>query len=110
DLGQLDPVDLLIDATSAGHAGVALALPAGLVATRSVCYTLSYGRAAGPFSRWAHAAGATRVFDGLGMLVEQAAESFALWHGVRPDTESVVADLREHLDAGRLPGAFGMPG
>ncbi|MGA8276868.1 MAG: shikimate dehydrogenase [Rhodanobacteraceae bacterium] len=110
DLDRLDPVDLLIDATSAGHASASLDLPAGLVAPHSVCYTLSYGRAAGSFSGWAHAAGAKQVIDGIGMLVEQAAESFVLWHGVKPDVDSVVAELRAHLDASAMPGGLGTSG
>ena len=60
---------------------------------------LSYGEAAIPFLAWARAAAAHEAIDGLGMLVEQAAESFHLWHGVRPDTRAVYEALRER-DAG----------
>ena len=56
---------------------------------------LNYGEAAIPFLAWARAAGCHDAIDGLGMLVEQAAESFARWHGVRPETDAVYAELRE---------------
>jgi len=85
--------DLLVDATSAGHMGEALPLPEPLVATRTLCYDLAYGAAAHPFLTWARAAN-VRAVDGLGMLVEQAAESFALWFGQRPDSEAVLRGLR----------------
>ena len=60
---------------------------------------LNYGEAAIPFLAWARAAGCHDVVDGLGMLVEQAAESFARWHGVRPETDAVYAMLLSHHDA-----------
>jgi shikimate dehydrogenase len=72
-------------------------LPFGLVARRTLCYDLSYGAAAFAFLAWARAAGAAPALDGLGMLIEQAAESFAIWHGVRPETDSVYAELRGEL-------------
>lgn len=61
---------------------------------------MMYGRSHTPFMCAALADGAARVADGLGMLVEQAAESFALWRGVRPDTAPVRAALRRQIDAG----------
>ena len=88
--------DVVINATSAGLAGdVAAAvaraerLPPGAFA-----YDMIYGDAPTTFLRWAQAQGATRTADGLGMLIEQAAESFFLWRGVRPDTAPVFALLR----------------
>lgn len=86
--------DLIVHSTSAGHAGVAPTLPEGMLDTHTVAVDLSYGRAAMPFLTWARARGCTQAVDGLGMLVEQAAESFALWHGVRPETDAVYASLR----------------
>lgn len=99
DLATLGSWDFIINATSAGVQGSAMDLPFAIVAPRALCYDLSYGRAATAFLAWARAAHAAHVFDGLGMLVEQAAEAFAIWHGVRPDTETVHAELRERLDA-----------
>ena len=55
---------------------------------------MTYGKGAVPFLELAHDAGAARAADGLGMLVEQAAESFFIWRGVRPDTAPVLAMLR----------------
>lgn len=84
--------DLLINATSAGLANQAPALPPGVFAPGAFAYDMVYGRDT-PFLAMARAAGAA-VSDGLGMLVEQAAESFLLWRGVRPETAPVLAALR----------------
>jgi len=97
DLANLGSFDLIVNATSAGVARETLQLPFGLVAPRALCYDLSYGAAAFGFVAWARAAGAGKALDGLGMLVEQAAESFAIWHGARPDTDAVYAELRGEL-------------
>ena len=87
-----EPVDIVINATSAGLAGDGLALPHGLLGKGTLAYDMVYGRDT-PFLAAARAAGA-RVSDGLGMLVEQAADSFLVWRGVRPETGAVLADLR----------------
>jgi shikimate dehydrogenase len=97
DLADLGNFELIINATSAGHGAGALALPFGIVARRALCYDLSYGAAAFAFLAWARAANAGQAIDGLGMLVEQAADSFAIWHGVRPETDAVYAELRAEL-------------
>lgn len=94
DLSGLAAADLVIHATSAGHAGAALQLPANLLAAHSTCYDLSYGRAAMPFLDWAREGGAQQVHDGLGMLIEQAAASCLIWHGRRPDTAALHDELR----------------
>ncbi len=94
DLPGLGSYDLIINATSAGVQGKALDLPFSLIAPRALCYDLSYGAAASGFLAWARAAGARLALDGLGMLVETAADSFEHWHGKRPDTEPVYATLR----------------
>jgi len=93
DLRELGEFDLVVHATSAGRGGELPHLPRSLLGMRSVAVDLSYGEAAIPFLAWARAHGAHRAIDGLGMLVEQAAESFALWHGVRPHTDEVFAEL-----------------
>ncbi|MFO1453337.1 MAG: shikimate dehydrogenase [Lysobacterales bacterium] len=98
-LPALGEFDLLINATSASRGGSLPSLPMALVAPRSAAVDLSYGEAAVPFLAWARAAGCAQTVDGLGMLVEQAAESFLLWHGVRPDTGAVFAELSGRADA-----------
>ncbi|WP_395679762.1 shikimate dehydrogenase [Dokdonella sp.] len=95
DALQREPTfDIVVNATSAGHAGDVFAWPLAAEATPTACYDLSYGGAARAFLAAARAAGARVALDGLGMLVEQAAESFALWHGCAPDTTPVHALLR----------------
>jgi shikimate dehydrogenase len=84
--------DVVVNATSAGLAGEMPALPPRLFAAGALAYDMLYGRTT-PFMSFASAEGA-QVADGLGMLVEQAAESFHLWRGVRPDTAPVIALLR----------------
>jgi shikimate dehydrogenase len=86
--------DLIINGTSASLAGELPALPRSVVQPGTVCYDMAYGREDTVFVRWAHAQGAARAIMGLGMLVEQAAESFLLWRGVRPDTAPVLAALQ----------------
>jgi len=94
DLATIGSFDLIVNATSAGVLGAALQLPFTLLGNRAVCYDLSYGQAAAGFLDWARAGGARHACDGLGMLVETAADAFALWHGQRPDTEPVYQTLR----------------
>ncbi|MDP9140078.1 MAG: shikimate dehydrogenase [Pseudomonadota bacterium] len=89
-----DQYDLIINATSAGHAGQMITLPPDLLAAGCDCYDLSYGKAFAPFADWAKTQKAARVEDGLGMLVGQAAAAFALWRGVAPQTAPVIAALR----------------
>jgi shikimate dehydrogenase len=85
--------DLVINATSASIAGTVPLLPSNVFAPRSLAYDMMYGKEPTPFLKFARAQGA-RIADGTGMLVEQAAESFLLWRGVRPDTAPVIAALR----------------
>ena len=92
--------DLVINATAASLADELPPLPPGLYAEGALAYDMMYGRGQTPFLRAALADGAARVADGLGMLVEQAAESFALWRGVRPDSAPVLAELRRLVEAG----------
>jgi len=86
--------DVIINATAASHAGELPAIPAGAVGAHTLCYDMAYAQRDTVFLRWARAAGAGQVANGLGMLVEQAAESFLLWRGVRPETAPVLARLR----------------
>lgn len=96
DLADLGAFDLIVNATSAGVLGGALDLPFAIAGNRALCYDLSYGVASTGFLAWARTAGARYAFDGLGMLVETAADAFELWHGKRPDTDPVFATLRQH--------------
>lgn len=89
--------DVVINATSAGLSGEELALPASLLNERSCCYEMVYGSEPTPFMRWAAQHAAWAVSDGSGMLVEQAAESYFRWHGVRPETAPVIRRVREAL-------------
>ena len=97
DLKNCGSFDLVVNATSAGHAREPLDLPFGLVNARALCYDLSYGAAAFGFLAWARAARTGKALDGLGMLIEQAAESFYIWNGTYPDTDPVHAQLRAEL-------------
>lgn len=90
--------DVVINASAASLKGEALGLPATAVGPGALAVDLMYGAPAQPFLAWAAAAGATPR-DGLGMLVEQAAEAFLVWRGVRPATAAVLAALRQRLDA-----------
>lgn len=93
-LADLPAPQLLVNAISAGHLGAPVDCPPSICGSQTVAYDLSYGAAAAGFLDWARGRGATLVADGLGMLVEQAAESFFRWHGVRPDTSAVLGELR----------------
>ena len=93
-----EPFDLIINATSASLSGERLPLPDELVGQKTTVYDMAYGREPTVFMQWGAELGAT-AFDGLGMLVEQAAESFYLWHGVRPETGHVRELLKAQLAA-----------
>jgi shikimate dehydrogenase len=99
DLSNLGSFDMIVNATSAGRGDGGLTLPSSLAASRSLAVDLSYGEAAIAFMAWAGAAGCGYRFDGLGMLVEQAAEGFELWHGIRPQTDPVYDALAARADA-----------
>jgi len=89
--------DLIINGTSSSLFGEMPELDAKLIAPDCCCYDLMYSATDTPFVQWARQEGARISIDGLGMLVEQAAEAFALWRGVRPNTASVMAHLREQF-------------
>ncbi|MNJ47912.1 shikimate dehydrogenase [Pseudomonas alkylphenolica] len=96
-----EPVDLIINATSASLAGELPPISASLIEPgKTVCYDMMYGKEPTPFCRWASEHKAAKVLDGLGMLAEQAAEAFFIWRGVRPDTAPVLDELRRQLARG----------
>ena len=88
--------DIVINATASSLAGADVPAPASVLPARTLAYDMMYGPAAQNFLDWASNHGAL-ARDGLGMLVEQAAESFALWRGVRPPSAQVLTELRELL-------------
>jgi shikimate dehydrogenase len=90
------PWDIVINATAASLAGEVPALPPRTIGHETVCYDMAYGRGDTAFMRWATERGSSRSYKGWGMLVEQAAESYRLWHGVRPATKPVL-DALERL-------------
>ena len=92
-----DNFDLVINGTSASLAGELPPLPGGLLSSSVCCYDLVYGAGPTAFISWAAAHGAVHAADGLGMLVEQAAESFSIWRGILPDTKPVLAAIRAEL-------------
>ena len=90
--------DIIINATASSLAGAEVPAPASVLRPGSLAYDMMYGPAAQPFLAWAQQHGAV-ARDGLGMLVEQAAESFELWRGVRPPSVQVLNELRALLQA-----------
>ena len=88
-----EPYDLIINATSAGLHGDTPPYPEAAISENTFCYDLSYGLNPTPFSIWAREHGASKSVMGWGMLVEQAAESFYIWRGVRPNTAPVLKQM-----------------
>lgn len=91
--------DLIINATSSGVEGGIPAIPTSLLASDTRCYDMFYQSELTPFLLWCRQHGALRFADGFGMLINQAAHAFALWHGVMPDIEPVIAQLKKRLSA-----------
>jgi shikimate dehydrogenase len=89
--------DIVVNASASSLAQAAVPVAASVLAPGSLALDMMYGPAAKPFLAWAEVHGA-RARDGLGMLVEQAAQAFWLWRGVFPETAPVLAALREHWD------------
>ncbi|MCK4585701.1 MAG: shikimate dehydrogenase, partial [Gammaproteobacteria bacterium] len=98
DLGD-QSFDLIINATAASLQGEVPPLPDTVCAKNFWCYDMMYSAEPTPFVLWGEQHGAGKSVDGLGMLVEQAAESFFLWRGVRPETTSVIQSIRDALNA-----------
>jgi shikimate dehydrogenase len=91
------PFDLVINATSASLTGEIPEVPVTVIAPATVCYDMAYGKTDTTFTLWALRHGCARALQGWGMLVEQAAESFCIWRGVRPATDSVLTALRQRV-------------
>ena len=89
--------DLIINGTSASLSGDLPPVPAEVIGSNTVCYDMMYGAKPTPFMVWALDQGAAQAIDGLGMLIEQAAEAFTIWRGVRPDTTDVTRSIRNQL-------------
>lgn len=87
--------DLVLNATAASLSGDVPPLPAGLLERNGCCYDLAYATGATAFVRWGREAGAALCVDGIGMLVEQAAEAFRVWRGIYPETAPVIAALNQ---------------
>jgi shikimate dehydrogenase len=85
--------DVVLNGTSASLRGELPEFAGGAVAAGALAYEFAYGKGLTPFLRFARSAGAGRLADGVGMLVEQAAEAFAWWRGIRPDTSRLIVDL-----------------
>lgn len=95
----LEPFDLVINATSASIHGEVPPIPAHAVDRNTTCYDMAYGVGETAFTQWARGQGASCVAQGWGMLVEQAAEAFYVWRGVRPQTPPVLEALRARATA-----------
>lgn len=93
ELANEQPFDLVINATSSGLSGAQLALPDELFTQDALAYDMVYSNSDTPFMAWARAHGASHVTDGFGMLVEQAADAFLVWQGIRPKTRLVYPRL-----------------
>jgi shikimate dehydrogenase len=92
--------ELIINASSSGLSGERPQIPKSVINKDSICYDMLYAKAVTPFNQWASMCGSAIQLDGLGMLVEQAAQSFYLWRGVMPDTGAVRKALRQHMEHG----------
>jgi len=86
--------DLVLNATSASLQDTIPPIPPGVIGPTTLCYDMAYGKGDTAFTRWSKTAGAGRAETGWGMLVEQAAESFLVWRGVKPDTAPVIAAVK----------------
>ncbi|MBN4075077.1 MAG: shikimate dehydrogenase [SAR86 cluster bacterium] len=93
--GGQKKIDWIINASSASLQGELTPISAETLSQDAICYDLMYAQEETVFCQWARQAGAIKVMDGIGMLVEQAAESFYLWRGIRPNTASVIQSLKK---------------
>lgn len=88
--------DLVLNATSASLQEEIPPIPRGAIGPATLCYDMAYGKGDTAFTRWARSIGAGRAETGWGMLVEQAAEAFLLWRGIKPDTKPVLEAVKAH--------------
>ena len=93
-----EPYDLIINSTSASLYKTVPDISTEIFSLTSVAYDMAYGAGMTSFNHWAKENGAIQAYDGLGMLVGQAAESFMLWRGLRPGTKQVLRELRKNLE------------
>ncbi|KVG62315.1 shikimate dehydrogenase [Burkholderia pseudomultivorans] len=98
ELESMGQFDLVVNATSASLTGQLPPVPPGVFDAAGAAYELAYGKGLTPFLQLARRAGVQRIADGVGMLVEQAAEAFAWWRGVRSRTQAVIDQLTVPLD------------
>ncbi|MBE4089318.1 shikimate dehydrogenase [Vibrio parahaemolyticus] len=90
--------DVIINSTSASLSGELPAISSSVFAANSTSYDMMYGEGDTTFNQWAKQHGAAHAYDGLGMLVGQAAESFMLWRGLRPGAKQILRELRKNLE------------
>ncbi|MDA0150660.1 shikimate dehydrogenase [Vibrio sp. LaRot3] len=99
EMNQLDqPFDVIINSTSASLSGELPAISPAIFSSTSTAYDMMYGKGKTTFNQWALDNGVAHAYDGLGMLVGQAAESFMLWRGLRPGTRQILRELRKNLE------------
>ncbi|OUS07696.1 shikimate dehydrogenase [Gammaproteobacteria bacterium 54_18_T64] len=98
-LKESGPFDLIINGSSASLSGQLAPVPETVLSKNTQGYDMMYAAEATPFMRWMNEHGAQQTADGLGMLVEQAAESFSLWRGVTPKAQPVIAAIRAEMSA-----------
>ncbi len=99
ELAESGHFDLIINGTSASLAGEIAPLPNSVLTAKTQGYDMMYAAEPTPFMRWMNEHGAQQTADGLGMLVEQAAEAFTLWRGVRPETAAVIQSIRAAMSS-----------
>ncbi len=90
--------DVIINSTSASLSGDIPDISSSIFASNSISYDMMYGSGDTRFNQWAKEHGAAQAYDGLGMLVSQASESFVLWRGLRPGTKQILRELRKNLE------------
>ena len=88
--------DLIINGTSAGLNGQLPSVPKQIISKDTIIYDMAYGKVADNFLKWSSNHGAEQITDGTGMLVEQAAEAFFIWHNLRPQTSAIISSLKNH--------------